>query len=141
MESTTRAAHFLAFESILGLQFENLVLDNLPQVLALLRVSPGQVLSASPYFQNQTRRQQACQVDLLIDTKYAVYLCEIKFRRRITTEVVQEVMAKASRLKIAPGKSLRRALVYAGALAAGIEETMAFDQLLPFDQLLSPVPA
>lgn len=135
------AAGFLAFESILGLQFENLVLNNLPQVLALLRISPAQVLSASPYFQNQTGRQQACQVDLLIDTKYAVYLCEVKFRRRISTKVVDEVLARARRLRTAPGKSLRRVLIYAGELAAGIEESMAFDQLLPFDQLLRPFPA
>ena len=130
------AADFSRFESILGLQFENLVLNNLPEVLGLLSINPAQVVSASPYFQNRTQRQQARQVDLLIDTRYAVYVCEIKFRRRIARTVVDEISAKADKLRIDRSKSLRRVLIHVGELASAVEESMALDHIVSFDRLL-----
>ncbi len=129
---------FLSYDSILGLQFENLVLNNLPQVLKLLRIDPAQVISASPYFQNQTKRKHGCQIDLLIDARYATYVCEIKFRQRITTAVIEEVDKKAKNLESDSGKSLRKVLIYAGELAPGIEKSGAFDRLIPFGDFLLP---
>jgi uncharacterized protein len=129
-------ASFSAFDAIMGLQLQNLVLNNLPLVLRHLRIAPAQVRSASPYFQNRTKRQEACQIDLLIDTQYAVYVCEIKFRQRLNNSVVDEVAEKARKLKIAAGKSVRRALIYMGELAQGIEESGGFDELISFERLL-----
>ncbi|MGH8296675.1 MAG: hypothetical protein ACRETZ_14450 [Steroidobacteraceae bacterium] len=40
------------------------------------------------------------QIDLLIDTQYAVYVCEIKFQRRLSVSVVDEVIEKSARLKV-----------------------------------------
>jgi uncharacterized protein len=129
---------FATFDAIMGLQFENLVLNNIPLVLKGLRINLTHVRSASPYFQNETRRGEACQVDLLIDTKYAVYLCEIKFRTKLNSSIVDEVAEKAKRLKIDRGKSLRRVLIYMGELAPGLEASGAFDLLIPFEQFLRP---
>lgn len=95
-----------------------------------------QLRSAAPYFQNKTARQAACQIDLLIDTKFAVYVCEIKFQKQLNTSVADEVAGKAGKLKIGAGKSLRRVLIYMGKLAAGIEEGGAFDRLIPFEHFL-----
>ncbi len=128
---------FAAFDAIMGLQFQNLVLNNLALVLQRLKIAPAQLRSASPYFQNRTRRQEACQIDLLIDTKYAVYVCEIKFQRRLKPSVVNEVADKAAKLEIGADKSLRRVLIYMGELAAGIEASGAFDQLIAFEQFLT----
>jgi uncharacterized protein len=127
---------FSAFDGILGLQFQNLVLNNLPLVLQQLKIPPAQVRSASPYFQNKTGRQKACQIDLLIDTKYAVYLCEIKFRQRLAVSIIDEVADTATKLKMVPGKSLRRVLIYMGELAAGIADGGAFDELISFERFL-----
>ena len=96
------------------------------------------VRSASPYFQNQTRRQKGCQIDLLIDTKYAVYLCEIKLRPKLPMSIADEVGERAARLKVDRTKSLRRVLIYLGELAPGIEASGAFDQLIPFERFLQP---
>ena len=126
-----------SFEGILGLQFENLVLNNLPQVLKLLQINSSQVRSASPYFQNKTKRQKSCQIDLLIDTKYAIYICEIKFRKHITGKVVDEVQEKAKRLNIDSCKSVRKALIYVGEMASDVEKRGAFDHIISFEQLLN----
>lgn len=128
---------FAAFDAIMGLQFQNLVLNNLPLVLRQLRIAPARLRSASPYFQNETRRQRACQIDLLIDTQYAVYVCEIKFQRTLSLSVLEEVAQKAARLKIDRAKSVRRVLIYMGELAEGIEESGAFDELLAFERFLA----
>jgi uncharacterized protein len=133
-----RIRSFAAFDAIMGLQFQNMVLNNLPLVLEVLKINVSQLRSASPYFQNETARQKACQVDLLIDTKYAVYLCEIKFRAKLSSSIVAEVAEKAARLKVQGGKSLRRVLIYMGNLAEDIEAGGAFDQLIPFEQFLQP---
>ncbi len=127
---------FARFDVVMGLQLQNLVLNNLPLVLQELRIAAARLRSASPYFQNETARQKACQVDLLIDTQYAVYVCEIKFRRTLSVAAVDEMTEKVKRLKIEKGKSVRRVLIYLGELASGIEESRAFDELLPFERFL-----
>ena len=45
---------------------DHLVLNNIPLLLKTLQINLAHLRSASPYFQNETRRQKACQVDLLI---------------------------------------------------------------------------
>lgn len=127
---------FSAFDSIMGLQFQNLVLNNLPAVIRQLKIPAAQVRSAAPYFQNKTARQRACQIDLLIDTKYAVYVCEIKFQQRLSATVAEEVADKAAALKVAPGKTVRRVLIYMGELPATLEESSAFDAVIAFEQFL-----
>jgi AAA+ ATPase superfamily predicted ATPase len=134
-----RVRSFAAFDAIMGLQFQNLVLNNIPLVLEALKINLSHIRSASPYFQNATGRQKACQVDLLIDTKYAVYLCEIKFRTKLGSSILDEVAERASRLKVDRSKSLRRVLIYLGDLAHNIEASGAFDQLIAFEQFLQPL--
>ena len=107
---------FLSYESIMGLQFENLVHNNLPYLLEALRIPPATIISASPYFQNKTLRTEALQIDLLIQTKNTLYLCEIKFRKRITGPVIEEVRQKMTKLKAPKHLSLRPVLIYVGTL-------------------------
>lgn len=71
-----------AWDTIIGLQFENLVYNSRHELLALLGISQN-TLNYGPYFQNATQRKKACQVDLLIRTQTAVYLIETKARKKI----------------------------------------------------------
>ena len=61
----------------------------------------------------------------------------MKFRKRITRAVVGEVQEKINRLKLPKGYTVRPVLIYAGELAAGIDEEDYFDRILDFDELLS----
>lgn len=122
--------------SMMGLQFENLVLNNLPIIQKILDISPSSILSMSPYFQNKTQRVDACQVDLLIQTKFTVYVCEIKFRREITTSVVIDVMEKIKRLKIPKTISVRPVLIYQGTLADAVRRENFFSKIINFDELI-----
>ena len=119
------------WDQIMGLQFENLAMENLSAIFELLRIPRHTVLYAGPYRQSQTLRQQGCQIDLLIQTRRSVYLCEIKLKRQITTSVIQDVDRKIAALKLPKNQSIRTVLIYDGQLAPSIEEDQAFDFLIP----------
>ena len=53
----------------MGLQFENLVLNNLKTIAQQFDISSSNIVAAGPYFQHKTTRQNGCQVDLLIQTQ------------------------------------------------------------------------
>lgn len=133
--NNTQAGDILAFETIMGLQFENLILSNLNEIIHILNINPTRVISASSYFQNKTLRQLACQIDLLIDTQYTIYICEIKCRNKISKKVIEEVRQKGERLKIDRNKSIRYVLIHTGALAPDMEKS-EFDAIISFDDLL-----
>ena len=95
------------------------------------------VRSAAPYFQRTTQRKKSCQIDLLIETKHTLYVCEIKFRKRIPKAVIGEIQEKINRLRSPKRYTVRPVLIYVGELASGIEEEDYFDRILNFDTLLS----
>lgn len=125
-----------AFDTFVGLQFENLILQNLPVVCQLLKIPLSSVLNAGSYFQTSTARQQACQIDLLIQTKNSLYLCELKARREIEDSVVDEVKEKIKKLKRPAELSVRPVLIYAGGLHPGIEESEYFDATIALKEFL-----
>lgn len=128
--------NFSQWDIIMGLQFENLVLNHLSTILDFLSINKNAILSASPYFQKKTSTQEACQIDLLLQSKYSVYLCEIKFRKKIDTTVIDEMLQKMSRLAIPKMTSIRPVLIYEGELSSKVLEEDFFDRVIPFSNLL-----
>jgi len=126
-----------AWHTIIGLQFENLVYNSRHELLALLELSDTTILNFGPFFQNATKRKQACQIDLLIRTTSALYLVETKVRSKIDASVIDEVAEKISRLKPPKTLAVRTALVYQGELESSLAESDYFDHLIPFGQLLT----
>ena len=124
------------WSTILGFQFENLVLNNLSSIHRLLHISPSSVLSSAPYFQHKTQRKAACQVDLLIQCRYTLYLCEIKFNKKISSTIIEEVSDKIKKLALPNTISIRPVLIYQGELPPQISRANFFSHLIPFEQLL-----
>lgn len=122
--------------SIMGLQFENLVLNNLPILLKLLKIAPESLLSAAPYFQNPTKRKKGFQIDLLIQTKFTYYLCEIKFNQHIGVSVIEEVMQKMQRFSVPKNVTIRPVLIYEGELSSQLVKEDFFSHILGFKDLL-----
>lgn len=125
------------WDTIMGLQFENIVLENLDAIFKELQIPRHIVLAAGPYYQNATQRQKGCQIDLLIQTKRSIYLCEMKFKSRIDSTVIKEVDKKVEALKLPRTQSIRTVLIYDGELAPSIEEEQAFDFFIPTTKLFS----
>jgi AAA+ ATPase superfamily predicted ATPase len=122
--------------SIMGLQFENLVLNNLNAIQRILQISPMSTLSISPYFQNKTQRTEACQIDLLIQTRHTMYVCEIKFRKKIPLSVIDEVKEKIRKIKIPQTTSVRPVLIYEGELSNNIMTENFFSHFISFKDFL-----
>ncbi|MCP4133610.1 MAG: AAA family ATPase [bacterium] len=127
---------FVNWEIIMGFQFENLVLNNIDIVCNLLSININSLKSAAPYFQRKTQRQEACQVDLLIQTKYTLYICEIKFRNKIPGSIIKDVQKKIDTIKAVKTFSIRPVLIYSGSLDQGISDEDYFDKIICFDELL-----
>jgi hypothetical protein len=124
------------WDALIGYQFENLIVNHVGDLFKPLGIDRSLVLSAAPYVQRGTKRGEGCQIDLLIQTRRTVYAVEIKRRRMIGPEIMEEMSEKVSRLQVAKGVSVRTALVYDGKLSPQIEAEHGFDVLIPVSRLL-----
>ncbi len=126
------------WDSVMGLQFENLVLANLGRLVGLLGLGSAQIVSAAPYRRAASRdgARKGVQIDLLIQTRRSICLVEIKRRNEIGREIIDEMSDKVAALPRRKGVSVRTALVYEGHLAPIVEADGYFDAIVPFRRLL-----
>jgi uncharacterized protein len=127
------------WETIMGLQFENLVLNNRESVLAALNIRPEDVIADNPYI--KTTRQSGCQIDYLIQTKFKnLYLCEIKFSREpITLKVVDEMKQKMKRLQAPRGIAILLVLIHVNGVSDAVIASDFFVSIIDFSDLLKGV--
>jgi uncharacterized protein len=127
-----------AITSILGLQFENLILNNRRLLKKFLNIKPGDVVCDGPYLQRKTSKQLGCQIDYLIQTKYnSIYLCEIKFsQNEIKESITTEITEKINRLKLPKRFSVRTVLIHVSDVSDTISDSGFFAQILDFADLL-----
>ena len=123
------------WDSVMGLQFETLVLNNLSALLPLVGMGNTVLTSAAPYVRRGKRRGEGVQIDLLLQTRKSVCVVEIKRRNFVPASVEDEVRDKIRRLKLPRDISVRSALVYDGELAPELEENNYFDFLVPAARL------
>lgn len=124
------------WDSILGLQFQNMILNHVVDLFPHLGLEQSPVLSAAPYVQNETKRNRGCQIDLLIRTERMLMVVEIKRQKQIGHDIIAEVEEKVRRLRYDKRLSIRTALVYDGRLAASVPADRYFDFIVPADRLL-----
>ncbi len=127
------------WEAIMGLQFENLVVNNLKGLCKLLRIETQDIVMAGPFFQRPTMRRRGCQIDLLIQTCHNVlYLCEIKFSMaEVKKQVVEEVEEKIKRLSFPRGYSIRPILIHVNGVSRSVVESEQFSQIVDFSDFLT----
>ena len=123
------------WDAVMGLQFENLILNNVGELLPFLRLEHVPVLSASP-FRKSDSRKGGCQIDLLLQTRRSIYVVEIKRKGEIGEEVERDVAHKVARLSIPSDKSVRTALVYEGRLHPIVKANAYFDALVDVASLM-----
>lgn len=123
------------WNGIMGLQFENLIVNNFHALLPQLNLAGALVTSAGPY-RKVGRKGEGFQIDLLLQAKRFVYLIEVKRQTEIGREVIAEVEQKRKRLGVPSEKSVRLALVYDGRLAPSVEAEGFFDSIVNAKTLL-----
>lgn len=127
-----------AWTTIMGLQFENLVLNNFHRVYQLLGLNPNEVIYDNPYFQRATKGHPGCQVDYLIQTKFnTLYVCEIKFSKEpIGLSVVNEVQQKIDQITKPKSFSVRPILIHVNGVTSDVIESEFFAKIIDFGQFL-----
>lgn len=130
------------WDSILGLQFENLVLNNASELISRLGLDRSLVLSVAPYRKRASRERRkaesdsGCQIDILIQLRQAMYPVEVKRRNAIGVEVVEQMKEKVARLPNPNAVSIRPVLVYDGSLSPAIVENAYFADVVSAADLL-----
>ena len=127
-----------SWETILGFQFENLVISNRERLHQLLHIDPKDIVYANPFLQTKTLRQEGCQFDYLIQTKYNTLIaCEMKFRKReVDTSVVKSMQQKISKLKIPRGFSIKPILIHVNGVSDPVINSDYFVKIIDFSDFL-----
>lgn len=129
----------MQWESIMGLQFENLVIHNSNDLLDILGIQTSDCVLDGPYFQTKTQRRKGCQIDYLIQTKTTLYICEIKFSKNpIGTKVIEEMEKKMTALAMPKHISYRPVLIHVGGVTDEVVYRDYFDKIIDWTELLSP---
>ena len=125
------------WDTIKGLAFENLIVNNYPGILPHLHLGNAQVISAAPYRKIGSRGGgKGFQIDLLIQTEGSMCLVEIKRMKSIGKEIIREVDAKVAKITRPEGVSIRTALIYDGELNSFVETNGYFDAIVSSGRLL-----
>ena len=126
-------------DAVMGLAFENLVINNYRELLSHIHLDGSLVMSAGPYRRKGTKGKngrRGCQVDLLIQTRRALYFVEVKRQGEIGREVIDQVDDQVRAITRPRGVSAKTALVYDGHLSPVAAADGYFDAIVPFKNLL-----
>ena len=128
------------WDSLIGLQFENLVLQNRHFVWRQCGLSPSEVAQDGPFFQTPTTRRQGCQIDYLIQTTQGpIFLCEIKFQRGdVRPRVIADVEEKIKKLVKPRHTSIFPVLIHVGGVSPQLIESGYFTRVIDFTEALGP---
>lgn len=128
-----------AWDAVMALQFENLILNNREHILKILGIRREDILSENPYFQRGNTKQKGCQIDYMIQTRHrSLYVCEIKFSKNVIgPNIIDEVQRKIYALKGLKGFSYRPVLIHAGEVHKDIEASGYFVKIIDFGKLFS----
>lgn len=132
-------ANLAGWQTMLGLQFENLVLQNRELIHLALSIKPEDIITNGPYFQQKNARQKGCQIDYLIQTKYrTLFVCEVKFSQNpITLDVIDKTKEKIARLSLPYGYAVVPVLIHNSKVTDGILDADYFINIINFGDYLN----
>ncbi|WED23613.1 hypothetical protein L3Q72_20475 [Vibrio sp. JC009] len=115
--------------SILGLQFENLVSNNTYYILEKLNIINPVFVGG--YFQTKTQRQDGCQIDLLIQTKHRLYVCECKMLAgKVQKNIIKEVEQKVAKLTYDSTLTVCPVLIHANGVVDSVAKENYFNHII-----------
>jgi len=126
------------WSAMMGLQFENLVLNSRRQLHELLRIDPQDIINENPYYQHKTQRHPGCQIDYMVQTRFgSLYVCEMRFSKEpIGASVISDLKAKIAALGHPKGISYRPALIHVNGVTTEVADSEYFAALVDASTLL-----
>lgn len=128
----------LGWEVIMGLQFENLVLNNRRLIIEKLHLNSDIIVTDNPFFQRKTLKTPGCQIDYLIQTKFnSLFVCEMKFSKNpIGNEIIKEMNEKLQALVTPKGFSKFPVLIHVNGVQDSVVNSGFFSEIIDFTDFL-----
>ena len=125
------------WDTIMGYQFENLVLNNSWDLFEKMYIRPEDYEYDGPYYQSKKKNRKGCQIDYVIKTKNNLYICEVKFSKNpIGTKVIQEVKEKVKALDIPKHLSCRSVLIHVGGVTKDLVYQDYFSKIIDWTEII-----
>lgn len=120
------------WNTIMGFQFENLILNNRKHIYKALKISQEDIVSENPFYQTHTQKHPGCQIDYMIKTRFnTLYVCEVKFAKNlIGIEVVNEVQKKIDAISCPRGFSFRPVLIHVNGVVDDVVDSGYFASII-----------
>lgn len=127
------------FEAHIGLQFEQLLLQNRRLLLEAMGINPGDIVIDGPFRQSKTSIKSGCQVDYLVQTVTRnLFICEFKFKRReLGIDVINQVQDKIRALKIPRGFAAIPVLFHIGGVSSSLATSEYFYRIIDITDFLT----
>ena len=127
------------WSTIMGLQVENLILNNRQIIKKLLNIPSADIVMDNPYLQTTTSRRAGCQIDYLIQTQFnTLYVCEIKFSRNtIGLNIINDVKEKIYRLELPKNFFCRPVLIHASDVSDKVSDSNYFTNTIDVADLFT----
>ena len=126
------------WSSVMGLQFENLVLKNRNVILDHLQLRREDIIADNPYFQTASVKRSSCQIDYLIQTRYnTLFACEIKFSiNPLKTDVIADVEQKIAKMVLPKRFSCWPVVIHVNGISDALIDKNYFAHCVDFSDLL-----
>jgi hypothetical protein len=136
--SNLMLANLAGLDGVMGLQFENLVINNHKILWKMMAIPPEEIVMDGPFFQNSSARQAGCQIDYMVQTRFnTLYICEVKFiKNPVAPQIINEIEEKIQRLKVPKRFSIRPVLIHVNGVEDSVLDQQYFDKIIDFGQLL-----
>ncbi|WP_199438538.1 AAA family ATPase [Vibrio owensii] len=118
-------------DSILGLQFEYVMRENIELLYNALGLTEAEIINAAPF------QTTGLQIDWLIETKRYFYIVEFKFQaKQLGSSVLRDMDKKIHKLDIPHNKSVRTAIVHVNGAEDRVKESAFIDYLIDLCDLV-----
>lgn len=126
------------FEAHIGLQLEQLLLQNRHVLLESIGIHLTDVIASGPFRQAKSANKAGCQIDFLVQTTTQnLFVCEFKGKRReCGAEVISEVQDKVAALKVPRGFAVVPVLFHIGGLSSNVATSDYFYRLIDISDFL-----
>lgn len=129
---------FPGWRTILGLQFENLVLKNRKKIWEKLGIKPEDIVADNPFFQRRTTLTEGCQIDYLIQTRFnTLFACEFKFStEELQMKTIHDMMDKLKDLILPRRFSSWPVLIHVNGVTESVLDEGYFTEVIDFSEFL-----
>jgi len=126
------------FEAHIGLQLEQLLLQNRNVLFGTIGINPADIIASGPFRQSKSTIKAGCQIDFLIQTTTKnLFVCEFKFKRReLGTDIISEVQDKVTALKVPRGFAVIPVLFHIGGVSSNVATSNYFYRIIDLTDFL-----